>query len=201
MDDRLQSTSTLAGRQAALNSGPMRARILNRLRASPAALWEVARDLEVPDHIISGRFSELARDGFIQRTDRRIIKPESGCLADVWRIAMDENGAGKINLADRMNYPLVLSIEAELWDRQELLPAEAYPGIPYARRADRGGVRLNYRIDIIECQGCGKPLKLVMDGQQKTFRCGTPDCNRTWHCVIIAEPAKPPMLALVMKTM
>ena len=80
------STSTLAGEQAARGVGRMQARILERLRQSPATLFEVALHLGVPDHVISGRFTELARDMKIDRTGERRPKPESGCLCDVWRI-------------------------------------------------------------------------------------------------------------------
>ena len=64
-----KSTSTLAGEQAASKSGLMRQRILNRLRKSPAALFEIAAEMGVPDHIISGRFHR-ARPRSLDRADR-----------------------------------------------------------------------------------------------------------------------------------
>jgi hypothetical protein len=55
------STSKIAGQQAARKSGTWRQRILALLRERPSTLWEVAQHFEVPDHTISGRFTELAR--------------------------------------------------------------------------------------------------------------------------------------------
>lgn len=81
------TTSALAGQQAALKSGAWRERILKRLRETGGStLFEVARHYGVPDHTISGRFTELFEDGLIERTGERRVKPASGCQCDVWRV-------------------------------------------------------------------------------------------------------------------
>lgn len=82
-----RTSSQLAGEQAARGEGRMRQRILDRLRESPATLFEVAAHMNVPDHVISGRFTELARDLKIERTGERKSKPESGCACDIWRLS------------------------------------------------------------------------------------------------------------------
>jgi hypothetical protein len=74
------------GLESARNAQYFRDRILRRLRVSDACLFEVAAGLGVPDHIISGRFTELSRDGLIERTGDTRRKPESGCACAVWRI-------------------------------------------------------------------------------------------------------------------
>jgi predicted ArsR family transcriptional regulator len=127
------STSTLAGQQAATKSGKTRRRILEVLHErgpAGATLWEVARVLGVHDHTISGRFTELSKDLIIERTGERRNHPNSGCPADVWRIcgAANTPGQGGADLAALLGYPLTLKIGGELYDRQELLPRESYPG-------------------------------------------------------------------------
>jgi hypothetical protein len=92
-----RSTSTLAGEQAARKSGSMRLRIVERLRRSPATLFEVAADFRVPDHTISGRFTELCRDLVIERTGVRKTHPVSECQADVWRISRDAVAGSQIS--------------------------------------------------------------------------------------------------------
>jgi len=188
----------MAGAHAAPRVGAWRERILRRLAAQPSTLFEVATHYGVPDHTISGRFTELARDLYIERTGERRPKPESACLADVWRV---RGAAGRpADLAEMMGYPLTFLIDGEPYDRQELLPNEGYPGIPYARRADTGGLRVLVRVAMIECEGCGRPLKLVIDNGRKKFRCGTPGCDRTFEMLVIQEPGQPQIPALVMRT-
>lgn len=194
------STSQKAGQQAAINSGQWRQRILHRLELRPSTLWEIADFFEVPDHTISGRFTELARDGYIERTGERRPKPETGCDADVWALKAAPQGGGAARALTAVGYPLTLIIDGELYDRQELLPSEGYPGIPYARRADTGGLRQLVRVEILECPGCGKPLRTIIEGKSKRFQCGTPTCNKVWHGATPSEPGGPPLLALVMKT-
>lgn len=198
------STSHAAGQQAALGAGQWRERILRRLEEQPSALFEVAAHYGVPDHVISGRFTELSKDGHIERSGDRRTKPETGCQADVWRIRRARPDAPETSLVDRLGYPLTLRIGADLYDRQELLPAEGYPGFPYARRADTGGVRLNVRVSVVECPGCGKPLFLVDEGRSasngpKLVRCGAADCLKTWRGTFVSAPGKAQMLALVME--
>lgn len=56
---------------------------------------------------------------------------------------------------------------------------------------------------MIECDGCGRPLKRVEEtvaGQRRgVYRCGTPSCNRTWHVCLVREPGQQTTLALVMR--
>ena len=206
--DSHKSTSDKAAEQANSNAGIMRQRILDRLRKSPAALFEVAAELGVPDHIISGRFTDLSRDMWIERTGVRRTKPETGCEADVWRICRDAPAAPD-GVIEKLGYPSSVKIEGDLFDRQELLPHEVLPGIPYCRRADNGGARLAVRLSLIECEGCGKPLKLVIERdvgpagvkERKLYRCGTPGCHRTWRPVIAQEPGQVQLLAMIMETM
>ena len=62
-------------------------RILEILRnRGPSTLFEVAAELNVFDHQISGRFTDLVRGGLIERTGERRPKPETGCPADIWRL-------------------------------------------------------------------------------------------------------------------
>lgn len=81
-----QSTVELAHRQAVKNAPSMRHRILEKLTARPLALFEVAAALGVQKNVISGRFTDLMRDGQIDRTGERRRDPASGCHADAWRI-------------------------------------------------------------------------------------------------------------------
>jgi hypothetical protein len=184
---RYPSTSTIAGQQAATKSGGWRRRILDRLLVEPQTLWEVAAFYGVPDHVISGRFTELSKDLVIEHAGERRKHPVSGCEAEVWRIRRAANDP-QPDVAELLGYPLELKIEGEIYDRQSLLAGganEGYPAIPYARRADTGGVRLLVRVELIECPGCGKPLKMIVENGVKKFRCGVRTCNKTWSLQIV----------------
>ena len=108
-------------------------------------------------------------------------------------------------------YPQTLAIPGEgLFVKWPVLDSEAAPGIPYVLHDSAAGLRLRYRVSLIECEGCGRPVKLVIDRagaggadgkERKLWRCGTPTCNRTWHLAIVKEPGGPELLGLVMKTM
>jgi hypothetical protein len=192
------STSTAAGQQAALRAGQWRERILTYLREQPATLFEIAAHFNVPDHTISGRFTELDKDGWIERSGERRVKPETGCAADVWRVA---GHAATADLGELFGYPLSLNIDGQLHDRQPLLKREGYPGFPYTRRADTGGVRLDIRVELLECPGCGKPLHLVAGRDPKLpklYRCNA-TCNTAWRPAIVNEPGKAGTLALIME--
>lgn len=82
-------TSLIAGAQAARKSRGWKAKIVARLAARPSAIWEVAEYFGVPDHCISGRFSELAGDGKIEITGERRNRPVSNCPAEVWRVCKE----------------------------------------------------------------------------------------------------------------
>ncbi len=64
MHELFGTTSAAAGQKAALTVGTWRWRILDRLNGTPSALFELATHFGVPDHVLSGRLSELARDGW-----------------------------------------------------------------------------------------------------------------------------------------
>lgn len=195
------NTSKAAGEQAALKVGSWRGRILVYLAEKPSTLFEVATHFGVPDHVISGRFSELERDNYIERSGDQRIKPESGCAADVWQLRRADRQV-EPDLAELLGYPLTLTIDSELYDRQKLLPSEGYPGVPYARRADNGGLRLTVRVQLVECPICGKALKLAIDDAgRKVYRCGTERCNHTWHGAVVEPPGRSGMLSVVIKTM
>lgn len=81
-----KSTSRLAGEVAAVTSRGRKARILQLLQEhGPLALFELAAMMEVHDHQISGRITELLRDGLIEPTGQRRTKPETGCQAETYR--------------------------------------------------------------------------------------------------------------------
>jgi hypothetical protein len=194
-----QSTSRLAGHAAARASGFRRLQILAFLGRGPATLFEVAAHLGVHDHQISGRFTDLVREGLIAKTGTRKVKPETGCEAEVYRLVTDPP---RRQLDAVPGYPDTLNVAGEGLFRREQLLADDLPGIPYSM--DQGNsLRLTWRIALVECEGCGKPLRLVESeqGKVKRYRCGTPGCNRTWEFVMVNEPGKAPMVALVMKTL
>lgn len=192
------STSRKAGERAARSASLRYKQILDHLQEhGPSTLFEVAAAIGVYDHQISGRFTALSKDGVIERTGQRRVKPETGCEADVWRIAEQQPRAPE--LADRLGYPQSINIGGDNFDRGVVLEKDEAPGLPYVRRAGGGGVRLNYRVELVECGGCGRPLKLVQEAGEKKYRCGSPGCNRTWYLQLVNEPGQPQLLALVMR--
>jgi hypothetical protein len=201
-DSPLFGTSHAAGQKAALKAGSWRARILKRLEERPSALWEVAEHYQTPDHCISGRFTELVRDGFIEPTGERRRKPSTDCDAEVYRLRRSEPGspAFTVDSAILELYPLTVTIDGDLYDRQELLSHEGYPAVPYSRRADNGGLRLSVRVEIIESPCCGRPLAQLA-GDPRRFRCMGKDCGRLWRARAVNEPGKASLLALVLEEM
>jgi hypothetical protein len=98
--------------------------------------------------------------------------------------------------------PISLRIGDELYDRVAPLPNEGAAGVPYARRADAGGVRLLVHVVMLPCPTCGAPLFLVDEGRAanqgpRQYRCGSTDCLQTWRLVLTSEPGKARTLALV----
>lgn len=193
-------TSTLAGQQAARSAGSWRRRILDAVRTrGPMALFEMAEFLAVPDHIISGRVTDLRRDGFLVATGDRRRKPATGCLADVYDLATAA-AAPQADVGALLGYPDALRVGNDFYDRAPLLPSEGYPGIPYALRRDTGGgPRQLVRIELVECPGCGKRLSLRVDGTEKFLDC-TGGCGQTWRLKVANVPGRAPTLALVMET-
>jgi predicted ArsR family transcriptional regulator len=81
------STSRLAGEKAALNERSRKARILQLLKDhGPLALFEIAQMMQVHDHQISGRITELYRDDKIDTTGQRRTNPATGCAAEVYQL-------------------------------------------------------------------------------------------------------------------
>jgi|GEM_PF-3239989 len=123
-----QSTSTLAGEQAARAVGSWRQRILARLQDQPSTLWEVAQYFSVPDHVISGRFSELAKDGYIEHAGARRPHPISQCDAEVWRIRRDR--VEGVDPAELLGYPATVILDGEIYDRHIYPWVSVYPFCP-----------------------------------------------------------------------
>lgn len=76
--------------QAAVVAGSVakqrRAEILRLLHEhGPQTLFELARWLQVPDHAISGRITDLKRDCLIEPTGERRPNPRSGVKCEVYR--------------------------------------------------------------------------------------------------------------------
>jgi pSer/pThr/pTyr-binding forkhead associated (FHA) protein len=46
----------------------------------------------------------------------------------------------------------------------------------------------DYRLELVECPRCGKPLKFVQEGEKKRFRCG--QC-RSWRPDPSRSPSRP----------
>jgi DNA-binding Lrp family transcriptional regulator len=195
------STSSLAGAAAARGANGRRAQILAAIEEhGPQSIFEVADRMGVFDHQISGRFSALEADGFLRKTGERRRKLDTHCDAEVYDLVRDRPRPPDV--AGALGYPPTLVIDDELFDRQELLPRESYPGLPYARRTDKGGLRLNVRVEVIECPGCARPLKPVKsdDPKKRLLRCGSPNC-KTWRAAFVREPGGLQQLALIMDTM
>ncbi len=198
-----KDTSTAAGATAARFVGQRRQRILQLLRdKGPLALFEIAAILDVGDHHISGRFTELERDGLIKRTGQRRVKPDTGCEAELWAIADDLAAArpdpsALEKLADALGYPRELSIDGSPFDRQALGGFDSFPGIPYLRRG--GGE--TYRVDLIECPACGRPVRPDApraDGR-KPYLCTT--CGKTLEPKTLHAPGAPDRLYFLMRTL
>lgn len=198
------SASRLARDAAASAVANRREKILRYLaERGPACLFEIAAHYGWFDHQVSGRFTELARDGLIERTGERRVRPDTNCVADVWRLRADDPPRRE-DLADKQGYPPSIFIPEEgNFVRAPMLASDNAPGIPYSLYSDSARLRLNYRVALIECDGCGRPVQVAVekiDGKDaKVYRCGTPECNRTWHLALVNEAGRSPMLALVMK--
>ena len=207
------STSRLAGEAAEKLVGSRQARIIQLLRdRGPLTIFEVAAELGVFDHQISGRFSELERQGMIRKTGQRRRKPDTRCDAEVYDLG-DVPAALPPDPGSALGFPDTITVDGEPFDRESPLGMIDAPGVPYARRSTLPGMRLSYRVEFLECGGCGRLLRmfeedagggLAADGsavkrKRRTFRCGTEGCGRSWELLIVSEPGKLPLPALVMK--
>jgi predicted ArsR family transcriptional regulator len=88
------STSREAGHVAARFAGQRYRSILEYLCNRPGCIFEIAAALGCFDHQISGRFGELVKAGYIERSNQRRIKPATGCQAEEYRLTL--LGAGYI---------------------------------------------------------------------------------------------------------
>lgn len=199
------SPSLQAGQAAALHSGSRRQKILAALANGPLTIFEISELLGVYDHQIAGRFSELEKDNLIHRPGPRRRNPRTGCDAEVYALVPPKpTTPARMELADMLGYPATLIIEDQTFQRMPIDPTDNAPAIPYARDAEAGGLRLAHRVSLVECDGCGRLLKLVTEptsgAAKKVWRCGTEGCRRAWHLMIVREPGGPQLLALVMRT-
>ncbi len=81
----------LAASVAAAISGKRRDQIIALLRdIGPMALWQLAERLGLHDNQISGRMTDLKRDGLIEPTGDRIARPGSTATAEVYRLVTPE---------------------------------------------------------------------------------------------------------------
>ena len=187
------NTSAKAGSVAAQYSGQRRMQILRVLgQHGPLALFEIAALLECFDHQISGRFSELEKDGLIYKTGQRKVKSDTGCEAEIWAL---RDPIVREDIGELLGYPATLSFDGDLYERQPLCITESFPGIPYRRRTDQG-LPIVYRFEFIECPQCGTPLRLEKGKQYKCINCG-----RQAEGALPNEPGKSPTLALLFRTL
>lgn len=80
-----ESTRHQARVAAARGAANRYRQILAILDRGPACIFEVAACLGCFDHQISGRFGELEREGLIEKTGNRKVKPDTGCQAEAYR--------------------------------------------------------------------------------------------------------------------
>jgi hypothetical protein len=202
-DDRtlFDRTSRLAGETAARMSGQRRQQILALIDThGPLAIFEIAAYLGVSDHQISGRFGEMVHDRILYVTGERRIKPETQQQCDVY--ARRPTAADQ-HVPEILGYPPTIVIGEEgVFDRSPVLGDGDLPGVPYS---SRGPIRQSWRVEVIECPGCGRPLKFfaekIAGKDVKKFRCSLPGCNRTWQLMLVSEPGRAGVLALVMTTL
>ncbi len=210
----LDSTSRLAGETAAKLVGSRQSRIMQLLHdRGGMTIFEVAGTLRVFDHQISGRFSELERRGKIRKSGQRRRKPDTTCECEVYVLCEDASDkAATPPRGDLLGYPDTVVVPGEgPFDRDEPLGAIDAAGVPYVRRGP--GLRETWRFAFMECEGCGRPVREYFENaggsiengvsvprKRRVFRCGTEGCKVRWQALIVSEPGKAPLLALVAKT-
>lgn len=91
-----QSPSQKAHVKAMIRATSRRATILRQLAICPMAIFELAVLLDVMDHQIAGRFSEMEREGLIFRPGMRRLNPRTDCHADTY----DLTDAGHVVLRE-----------------------------------------------------------------------------------------------------
>lgn len=198
------STSRQAGAVAARMVGSRRQRILQLIRdRGSVTIFEAAEAMDLGDNQISGRFSELERDGLIRKSGQRRLKPGTDCQAEVYILADQVEPHALDQQLDRLGYPPTLTIGGELFDRGVVPEGETLAGIPYSRRADAGGARLHWRVEFVESPCCGRPLiyrpEQIAGQTVKRFACTAPGCKRVYELAVGGEPGRGPFLILVLK--
>lgn len=88
-----ESTSERARKVAAAIAGDRYAKILKALLEKPQCCFEIAKEIGVFDHRISGRFTELRKLGMIERTGEERINPATDCNGNVWAIVGEHREA------------------------------------------------------------------------------------------------------------
>jgi hypothetical protein len=200
-------TRRQAGAVAALTAGSRKARIIELLQERGSlTLFEAAEAMNVGDNQISGRFTDLAKDGLIRDSGQRRRKPGTDCDAVVWVLA--EAAVREETILDKLGYPPTLMLNTpgcppQVLERGELLDREPTPGIPYSVRPAAGEARMHWRLEFIESPCCGQRLlyapEQIAGKEVKRFKCVR--CTRTYELATAAEPGRSPALVMVMKTL
>lgn len=200
------STSRQAGAVAARAVGSRRQRILELIRErGSVTIFEAAEAMELGDNQISGRFSELERDGLIRKAGVRRLKPGTDCQAEVYVLSDLPEPHDLDRQLDRLGWPQTIKIGEDLLDRGVPVERERLPGIPYSRRADAGGARLHWRVEFVESPCCGRRLlykeEKIAGQTVKRFACTAPGCKRVYELAVGGEPGRGPMLVMILKTL
>ena len=197
------SRSCAAGAVATKLIGSRRARIIELIRQrGGVTIFEAAEAINVGDNQISGRFSELVRDGLIRPGGQHRPKPGTDCQAEVYVLSHAPERRDDEKLLERLGYPDTLLVNGEPLDRGIVIPGEHLPGIPYSRRATEGGARSHWRLEFVESMCCGGRLIFAPEqigGQPvKRFKCDR--CRRVYELATAAEPGRAAALVAVAKT-
>jgi predicted ArsR family transcriptional regulator len=112
MPTLFDNTSRNAGKVAARMAPSRYHKIMCLLdECGNLAIWQIAEKLKVFDHQISGRFSELTREGLIMYAGRRVIKPGTQCEAETYTLT--QLGRDFVNRERELNHPLSTARDTE----------------------------------------------------------------------------------------
>lgn len=185
------TTSDIAAENVAPKVGSQKAEILRVLAEAGdggLATFEVLDRLGRDMHCGIQRFSELVRDGLIEATGERRIRPETGNPCEVYRLR--KVGPKPPDPALEAGYPETLTIDGAAFVRSPPNDDQTIPGFAYARAH---GLSVIYRVVLAVCPGCKRPLKVITDtdsGQpKKKMICGTDGCRAVYspHTVSSAD--------------